>query len=188
MNQNNLLLDRLPCEIDGLKINTDFRVSILFDLLITDPDLSKEIKIAQSLVLFYSDQDIVNIKQAIDNLLWFYNCGKVQTRPKSGSNNVKKLYSFEYDSTYIFSAFFTQYKIDLNTIDYLHWWKFKAMFDALNEDNLIMKIMGYRGINLSKIKDKEQQSYYRKMKRLYQLPDPRTDEEKMRDFTESLGR
>ncbi|WP_242840658.1 Gp15 family bacteriophage protein [Clostridium hydrogeniformans] len=44
-----------------------------------------------------------------------------------------------------------QYGADLQNVEYLHWWKFKA----LKEDNEIFKIMGYRYMDLGKIKDKE---------------------------------
>ena len=46
--------------------------------------------------------------------------------------------------------------------------------------------MGYRSIDLSKIKDKEQKAYYRKLKRDFALPDNRTEEEKERDFAEAF--
>ena len=71
-----------------------------------------------------------------------------------------------------------QYKIDLQEIEYMHWWKFRALFDGLNENTEIVKIMGYRSMDLSKIKDTERRNYYKKMKRLHALPDMRTIEEK----------
>ena len=79
-----------------------------------------------------------------------------------------------------------QYKIDLNSIKYLHWWKFKALFKSLNEKTQFVKIMGYRAMNLSKIKDKEMKSNYKRMQKLYALPDMRTEEEKEADFAEQL--
>jgi len=42
-------------------------------------------------------------------------------------------------------------------------------FKALKEDNEIVKIMGYRAVDLGKIKDKEQKAYYKKMKDLYKI-------------------
>ena len=47
----------------------------------------------------------------------------------------------EFDNDLIYSAFKDQYSIDLQEIEYLHWWKFKAMFDALKDDNKIVEIM-----------------------------------------------
>ena len=64
----------------------------------------------------------------------------------------------------------------------LHWWKFKALFQGLKEDNKIVQIMGYRGMDLSKIKDKEERKHYKRLKKLYALPDMRTEEQKEADF------
>ena len=80
----------------------------------------------------------------------------------------------------------TQYKIDLQTAD-LHWWQFKSLFKSLDDNNKICKIMEYRAIDLSQIKDKEQKKFYRKMKALYRLPDLRSEEEKEKAMIESMS-
>ena len=79
-----------------------------------------------------------------------------------------------------------QYSIDLQDIEYLHWWKFKAMFKSLKEDNEIVKIMGYRSMDLSKIKDKEQKSYYKKMQELYKIPISKDEDRKLKEIEEAL--
>ena len=86
----------------------------------------------------------------------------------------------------IYSAFMSQYGIDLQKIKFLHWWEFKAMFECLNDDNKIVEVMGYRSINLAKIKDKDEKARIRKLKKLYALPDMRTDEEKQADFNRAF--
>lgn len=52
------------------------------------------------------------------------------------------------------------------------------MFSGLTDKNKICKIMEYRAVDLSTIKDKEQKAFYRKMKQIYRLPDSRSEEEK----------
>ena len=98
----------------------------------------------------------------------------------------KQIFSYEYDAKYIYSAFLDQYGLDLNEIDYLHWFKFKALFEGLKSDNKICEIMGYRAIDLSKIKDKEQKQHYKRLQREFALPDNRTTEEKEQDFANAL--
>lgn len=175
----NLLIDIVPTyvEIDNkkYKINTDFRTSILFELLIQDNSIEEKEKIIRALELYYP---VIpeNIEEAIEKILWFYKCGKEFQYGDSKSKNSSKAkreieYSFEYDDEYIYAAFLDQYNIDLQDIDYLHWWKFRAMFKSLKEDNLIIKMMGYRSINLSEITDKEQRKKIKKMKELYKLPE-----------------
>lgn len=99
----------------------------------------------------------------------------------------KQIYSFEYDAELIYSAFMSQYGIDLQDIPYLHWWKFKAMFEGLNQDNKIVEVMSYRSINVLKIKDKEEKARIKKLQKAYALPDMRTEEEKERDFNSAFA-
>ena len=49
-----------------------------------------------------------------------------------------------------------------------------------------MKIVSYRGADLSKIKDKEQRAFIRRMKTRYVLPDKRSEDEKERDIVTEL--
>ena len=53
-------------------------------------------------------------------------------------------FDFELDADYIYAAFMSQYGIDLVDIEYLHWYKFLALFKGLKDDEVICKIMGYR--------------------------------------------
>lgn len=178
----NILLDELPLYTPkGLKIRTDFKESIKFELLMQDKQISEIDKLAIALNLYYYEKP-ENIEQAVEEMLWFYRCGKeVKTSQSKEGNNQKQIYSYEFDAEYIYSSFMEQYKIDLNK-SHMHWWKFKALFEGLNESTQITKIMGYRAIDLGKIKDKEEKTRYKKLKKLYSLPDMRTQEEKEADF------
>ncbi|MBY6756428.1 bacteriophage Gp15 family protein [Clostridium botulinum] len=186
----NMLIDLVPMAVIiedvEYEINSDFRTSILFELLMQDNSMGEEEKIYMALQLYYPNIP-QNINIAVDKMLWFYRCGKDIT-PSKGTGNGKstQIYSFEYDDDYIYSAFLDQYRIDLQDIEYLHWWKFKAMFKALKEDNEIVKIMGYRSIDLSKIKDKEEKNYYRKMKELYKIPIAKDEKDKLEEINNIL--
>ncbi len=174
---NNILIDFLPKTvfIDDLeyKINSNFRESILFELMMQDKSFTDEEKIYQALSIYYPEIP-GNLDGAIKEMLSFYKCGKEEEYENTDSNASKssstKIYDFDYDADYIYSAFLSQYNIDLQDIEYLHWWKFKAMFNGLNSDNKIVEIMGYRSIKLNAIKDEEQRKHYRKLQRLYRLP------------------
>ncbi len=183
----NILVDKLPTEYEGLKVNTNFRSFILFELLMQDRQLSKKEKIMLSLNLFY-DPIPQDLKKAIDGIVWFYTRGKEikQSGNREEKVNKKKIYSYEYDADYIYTAFLDQYRLDLNEIDYLHWFKFKAMFDGLKSDNKICEIMGYRAIDINKIKNKDEQKKYKKLQKEWALPDDRTEEEKERDFANAF--
>lgn len=190
----NLLIDLVitSVDIDGMKyeINSDFRTSILFELLMQDNSIRDEDKINMALKLYYNKIPCKKYqKEAIEKILWFYKCGKdiIKSKGNGKGKSVNQIYSFEHDDDYIYAAFMDQYGIDLQDIKYLHWWKFKAMFKSLKQDNEIVKIMGYRSMDLSKIKDKEQKAYYKKMKELYKIPIPKDEEEKLKEINEALA-
>lgn len=179
---SSILTNKLPVDvnINGVlyKINSDYRTSIIFAKIIEENELTEDI-IIKILELYYP---IIpkDIEQAINYIFWFYTCGKNEeekSKSKSTGKN-KKIYDYEEDAQYIYSAFLSQYKIDLQDIEYLHWWKFKALFESLSEDNEIVKIMQYRAMDLSKIKDKEQKKFYKKMKDIYKLKEKINEEDK----------
>lgn len=187
----NILIDLVPTSVNienkEYEINSDFRISILFELLMQDNSVVDEDKIIQALQLYYP---IIpeDVNKAIDKMLWFYRCGKDIGKSKGNGKgkSVTQIYSFDYDDDYIYAAFMDQYNIDLQDVKYLHWWKFKAMFKSLKEDNEIVKIMGYRSMDLSKIKDKEQKAYYKKMQELNKVPVSRDEQEKLDEIEKAL--
>lgn len=178
----NILIDKLPTSvvIDGVeyKINSDFRTSILFSLLMEDNDVNEQDKILGALQLYY---DVIpnNINSAIDEIINFYLCNDNNNTSSNSTKNKsnKKVLDYDIDSNYIYSAFLTQYNIDLQDIKYLHWWKFKAMLDSLNDDLMLCKIIKFRSIDVSKIQDKEQKKYYQKMQKMYEIKEKISEEE-----------
>jgi len=188
----NILIDELPntVKIDNeeYKINSGFRESILFELMMQDTSISEEDKIIQALELYYPILP-KNINEAIEKILWFYRCGKDEVETKNkGTGKSTQIYSYNFDDDLIYSAFLDQYGVDLQDVNYLHWWKFKAMFKALKEDNEIVKIMEYRAMDVNKDKDKEQKAYYTKMKELYKIPSniSKGEKEKLNEIEEIL--
>ena len=187
----NILVDLLPTTVEinneKYEINSDFRTSILFELLMQDNSIEKEDKIFMALQLYYP---VIphNVNEAIEKILWFYRCGRdvVSSKGTGNGKGATQIYDFDYDDMYIYAAFMDQYGIDLQDIENLHWWKFKAMFESLKGDNEIVKIMGYRSVNLSNIKDKEQKLYYKKMKELYKIPISKDEIEKLDEIEKAL--
>lgn len=189
---NNLLINQLPESvfIDNVEfeINTDFRICILFELLMQDDEVPDSDKLDLAIDLFFEEVP-EDLEAAIEFILWFYKCGVTDNQEngkKSTGNKKPAIYSFEHDSDYIYAAFLDQYGIDLNS-DLLHWWQFRALFKGLKSDNEIVKIMGYRAIEIDSDMSSEQQKHYRELKAMYALPDNRTEEEKEADFNSSFG-
>lgn len=169
-------------------IDTDFTTAIKFETLISDPSINAEQKIALILNLFYQEEIPDNIQDAIDAVYQFYSCGAGGKGTKQAVKT-KRIYDFEHDADYIYSAFMADYGIDLQeyikTGKTLHWWKFRAMFASLNESNLFCKIMGWRSADLRSLKG-EEKNFYRKMQKLYALPLPKSEQDKITEIDRIL--
>ena len=82
----------------------------------------------------------------------------------------KHLFSYEIDYPYILAGFLRDYQIDLEAVPYLHWWKFRKLFEGLSEDTEIKRRIMYRGIELSDIKNKEERKRISKIQKAIRLP------------------
>ena len=195
---HNFLVDRLPdtVMVGGVEVSiqTDFRTGIRFTLLMQDDTLNKSVRIELMLAAYYgrnaSGGVLRNWQEAIGQALWFYKSGRPE-RPRaqrSDDDNTQdgKSYDFEYDGSLIYAAFREQYGIDLLDIEYLHWWKFKALFAALSDATEFIKVVGYRSIELTDKMTSEDRARYSRLKKIYALPDNRTEEEKEEAFARSL--
>ena len=190
-----MLTDHLPNTVWGgekeYAIRTDFRVGIQFDILMQDVRRSNAEKLASGLQLYYPYIP-TDIPKAVDAMIWFYGGGKSEEEKaaqKDASHQSKRLFSYAYDDAYIYAAFLTQYNIDLNEIGRdtpFHWWKFQALFNGLEEHHAFVKILHYRSMPLTGAMTDEQRDFYKRMKRIYALPDKRTQEQKENDFINAL--
>lgn len=138
----NLLCDKTPdtITVSGVdyKINTDFRVWIKFELILTnqiDDTLSAEI-LAEIQKLVFRTPCPMN-EETVEAILNFYRCGKPPEK-HSGGGNDKAVFDYDFDDGYIYAAFLEQYGIDLNDAN-LHWWKFRALFMSLRADCMFTK-------------------------------------------------
>lgn len=160
----NILVDPLPdvVMVGGMEyqINTGFRTSVLFELLVRDKKIPDQAKIIGMLQLYYP-QEPADKDEAIKKILWFYNCGKQEEKKEERNKTAKDfrqdkaLYSFEQDAPLIYAAFLAEYGIDLQDIEDLHWWKFSALFDGLSDDRKIRQVMRIRGMDTSGLSTKE---------------------------------
>ncbi|GBU06584.1 bacteriophage Gp15 protein [Faecalimonas umbilicata] len=194
----NILLDLLPetVEIGGVEypINTDFRISVLFELMMQDNTISDEDKILEAINLYYPQTpDPEYLDEAVEKLIWFYRCGNQDKTKKRKSEadednteEEKLVYSFEHDDRYIYAAFVSEYGIDLQDIEDLHWWKFRALLTSLSDECEFKKIMGYRSVTITSTMSPEQRSFYEKMKRIHALPMSEAEQDKYDRITQAL--
>ena len=181
------MFNRLPnfVEIKNIKykINVDFRYMLQFEKILKDNSISDEQKVLKALQCFYPYfytrteellKDASLYKEACEKLIWFYRCGREETKSnkKSGATHKQnKIYDFELDDEYIWEAFYRHYKIDL-TKDFVHWWKFRAILKSLPEDTQFSKIQGYRSY-------KGDDKNLLELKNIYKLPLEKEEQERL---------
>ncbi|MEG2428595.1 MAG: bacteriophage Gp15 family protein [Clostridium sp.] len=88
---------------------------------------------------------------------------------EEAEQDVVPAFSYAVDASSIFCAFMSCYHIDLEKVSYLHWWKFKILFDGLPEDTEIKQRIYYRTLDLSTIKDKDEKKRIRNIQRKISL-------------------
>ncbi len=173
--------------VDGEKyeIYSDFRTWIKLTLEFFLKEITP-LSISKALCLVYK-QLPPNSEKAIFAMFEFYTAINRKTREKGKQDSPPKLiFDFKADASLIYSSFFEQYHINLIN-ENLHWWVFRSLFDNLSAGTAFGKALHFRSVDTSQIKDKEQRKYYLKMKQLYELPDNRTEEEKERDFADTIS-
>lgn len=168
----NILTDSLPktVEICGKEypINSDFRAAVEFEILIQS-DASPKRKTRGAIRIFFGgNPPPFSENVLVDAVINFYAGGGKDSdeRPKK---NRKRIYSFAQDGDYIAAAFRSQYGIDLLTIPYMHWYEFRALFKGLEESCEIVKIMGYRAADPSKIKYKPERERIARLQEIYKI-------------------
>ncbi len=175
----NILIEQLPSavEIDGeiYELNTDFRTCLSIILAYEDLELTIHEKHGIMLQLLYKEIPD-NTDKACKLGVKFLNCGEDQ-EGVSDSDGIGRLYSFEKDAVYIYSAIKQSHGIDLEEVDYLHWWKFSYMFLDLKEDCFFNRLIHLRRQKkLGKLTKEERELYY-KIKDIVDIPEARTSEE-----------
>jgi hypothetical protein len=141
----NILIDQLPTsvEIDGqeYEVNSDFRDCLRVIMAFEDPELAqveKQIILLSNLYLIQPDDP----EKALSVGLKFLDGGKEKEEAEELAFS-PRVFSFSKDANLIFAAFQQTHGIDLSTVEYMHWWKFMALFLDLG-DTTFCNLVGLR--------------------------------------------
>lgn len=136
MSKNSILIDSLPTEILGKKINADYK-SILRFFEIQESQDDDEIKGNKITAVLFPDG-------APDDDSLGEEFRKFLTMGETDHGDTgEKCFDFRVDASRIYASFFQAYKIDL-TKENPHWWSFISLFNALPDDTIIKKIIDIR--------------------------------------------
>lgn len=147
-------------------INTDYRIFIEFETEMNSID--KKEAISNALTRFYPNIEEIIQKnftlEAVDKFIWFYHCGidedYQEGRATKHQKKATQIYNYKYDAQMICGAF-AMYGFNLHK--YMHWWKFKEIWNSLPSDCEYSRIKSYRAYDG---KDKEQIE----LREFYKLP------------------
>ncbi len=160
----NIITQTLPQRVviggKSYRVHTDFRIWLKAISVINkySPD------ICAALLTPICYIDIPNdASEALCGIVSFLNYD--ETKPvKKGGNVI----DFDIDSSYIFSAFYAQYGIDLS-VEKIHYYKFCALLSGLCGEHMLLKIINLRSMDLTEIKDTETRKKYAALKHMFSL-------------------
>ena len=185
----NILVDKLPMDINGYKIRTDYRVMIMFETLLLDNKIQDIDKIGLALEMFY-ETEVKDISCAWDKMLWFYRGGEDSKGETGGVTKAKRLYDFEEEAGLIYTSFLDGHGIRLQG-EKMHWWEFRNLFFTLPKETPMHDRLMYRSIDANTYKGAERK-HILKMQNLYTLKalptPPMTQEQKDKAYLDKMNR
>lgn len=186
----NLFYEEYPTTINvgerEIPIITDFREYVkLMDMLRDDTLNSSEKFFLLKQYFLFEPDDYSMALDALTDFVVMKSEGEENNYSNDDTEPAKKeVYSFEYDYPFIFSAFLSEYGINIRTIPYMHWWEFKNLFDGLPENTEIKQRIMYRNIDLNTIKDKDEKNRIRKIQNAIRLPQSKLSDYEIGDAFE----
>lgn len=175
----NVLTDKFPTKIKVndkiLRINSDFRNCIKIIQAFEDEELFDEEKYLILIKRLYVDEvEEKDYEEAIIKGIKFLDLGEEN---KEGNNNNKRLYSFIKDDNYIYTGIRQSHNIDLNSIDYLHWWNFVYLFLDIGQDCMFNQLIYYRQRKNEGKLTKDERKVYLSMRKILDLDYVEEDDE-----------
>lgn len=193
----NPLLDPLPetIEVSGrrFRLETDFRASMRFELMLLDPEIPPEDQALEALRIYmpYLELDArapseetlfiaQHAAETIDRLCRFYTGAERAVRYRTRvSGKIARVYDYAYDAAEIYASFRAAYGMDLHTVR-LHWWAFHDLFLALPDDAAIKQIMRIRAAKCDGKTPTAERRRITRLQRLYALPDRTAEADRAR--------
>ncbi len=151
-------------------IRSDFRDCLTIFQCLSDPDFTYPEKIDVMVRILYVDWDRIpeaDIEAAVEQAIWFLNCGETQQDSKS-HKPVAILYDWEQDEQLIFAAVNRVAGRELRECDYVHFWTFISYFHEIGE-GLFSTVIHIREKKRKGKLDKSEKEFYRKNKDLIDL-------------------
>lgn len=159
----NILLDRLPDEWNGYKVDMDFETGILVSQCLSDEELAPVERISYAISLIFPEKYPTNQTDIEEAVTWYLN-GWDHDNHKKGKQHVV-IMDFDIDQWRIYAAFRKQYGINLNR-DRLHFWEFMGLLSNLEECSFT-RVIDIRTKKMPKKASVEEKTRIRELKAVY---------------------
>lgn len=152
---NNLSLSRRKAKVlpetvtaeDGKEysIDADFRTVLRCVRVCTDPEVEAKDAIYMILMWFFKGVVVPSPMELF--------CAFISDETDDDGEPPKM--DFEQDADAIYASFMMDYRVDLFEVDYLHWYKFRALLAGLSEGTALQERIRLRDLDTSGLKGKE---------------------------------
>jgi len=151
-------------EVNGKEhpINSDFRAALLVFEAFGDAELTQRNKMMTMLEIVYGEMIPSDTEEAMKQAVWFLDIGMEVKKQE----DIRTM-DYKQDEQYIFSAVNAVYTKDVRELDYMHWWTFYGLCQAISPESLISHISSIRYKKAKNKKlDKHEQEFYRNNRHL----------------------
>ena len=140
------------------EINTDFRIALACFKAMNDPEITNLERFYAVETLLLGDEVDSNDEMILqDKLLNYLRCGQTEN-----IDDDKIDMDYIEDESKIRTSIRQCYHLDLNKIDYMHWWEYNELISGLTSESLLNKIRELRSFDLNEIKDVKEREKVRK--------------------------
>lgn len=166
---------------EPVDINTDYRIVLKISSAFNDAELLEAEKLEVLIKLLYPTPPS-DIASAIKQGLKFINLGE-EIEPSKET----KVYDYNKDAQYIYTAFKSSFNIDLIAIKSMHWWEFKMLFADLGEC-FFSNLVGIRSrLRKGKLMEHER-DFVAKNKKIIELDYNDSMDTDTADFIKGIGK
>ena len=153
-------------------LNTDFRIALRCYRIVDDSTISDSERALAIIYLIFGFIPKENQEEYLSK------AKKFLEGPYEFKNNDKERdLDFEQDKKYILASFYSEYKIDLEIIEYMHFWKFLDFIAGLSENTILYRVRALRNIDLNDIKDDKKRAEIAQAQYNFAIKEEKTLEE-----------
>jgi len=177
-----LLPKELHIEGEACTINSDYRAALTIFEAFEDPDLTLKTKQVTMLEILYDFMIPDNVREAHKQAIWFLNVGDAVKK----DDGVKTL-DYKQDEQLLFSSINKVAGHDIREDDYLHWWTFYGLCQAIDSESLISTIVQLRyKMGTGKKLEKWEREWYANNRHLVDLKSAQQDYDAMVAFLRGM--